>query len=344
MISPSSASVTSHPGMAGPTVPGVDAHLLQLVMVFPFFFALVALYDLGTRPTLGAGARLGIWTGVAFLTSEYYGLFLLVVVAIGVTIVLGRRLGDRVVLGSLLTALGCAAFLSGPLLIPQAHLTARYRWTTETVTENSAGVADYGEPRRRRARCVVRAVVAQRHRRAPLARYRTRGARRASDSRLAWAAGRRRWAVFFGGGAVVAGVLSLGLHLEIGGFAPYSVLRDHLPGFSRLRSPFRFAVVVQVLMVGLAGFALGRLWSWRGRTGQIVAVVVVVVAVAEGVFLPASLARPLPDFASPVGCGSCGRTREVRSRWCRSPRRTRSKTTNRRPRRCSRPASTATRS
>ncbi len=271
--------------------------VLQLVMVFPFFFALVALHDLGTAPTIGAGARLGIWTGVAFLTSEYYGLFLLVVLAVGIPLVLGRRLGERVVVGALLATLGCVTLLAAPMLLPQAHFTSRYRWTTETVTENSAELADYGSID---SDALGASFV-------PWLRSDT-GEHLSPGTGLevlavvgfavAWGAGRRRWAVFLGGGALLAVVLSLGLHLELGRFAPYSVLRDHLPGFSRLRSPFRFAVVTQVLMVGLAAFALGRFWSWRGRTGRIVATVVVAIAVAEVLFVPAPLARPLPDFAA----------------------------------------------
>jgi hypothetical protein len=270
--------------------------VLQLAMVFPFFFALVALTDLDARPSPGAGARLGIWAGVAFLTSEYYGLFLLVLVAIGAAVVLGRRVGQRVVLGPLLTALGCVALLAAPLLIPQAEFTARYRWSTETVTENSATIADYasldpdafgasflpwtrtdtGEHLSPGTGIVVLAVF---------------------GFAIAWAADRRRWAVFLGGGALVALGLSLGLRFGLGGFVPYSVLRDHLAGFSRLRSPFRFAVVVQLLVVMLATVALGRLWSWRGCTGRVVAALVVALTVVEGAVLPASLAQPLPDFA-----------------------------------------------
>jgi hypothetical protein len=271
--------------------------VLQLAMVFPFFFALAALHDLGTAPTVGVGLRLGLWTGVAFLTSEYYGLFLLVVLAVGVPFVLGRRLREPLVLGPLLAAVGFAVLLSAPMLLPQAHLTARYRWTTTTVKENSAAIADY-------ASLDSKALGTQF---APWLRddtaehlYPGTGLEvlAVAGFGVAWAAGRRRWTAFLGVGVLGAVLLSLGLRLEVAGWAPYSVLRDHLPGFSRLRSPFRFAVVVQVLMVALAGFAIGRLWTWRGRTGHVVASLVVAIALTEVVFLPASLAKPLPDFAA----------------------------------------------
>jgi hypothetical protein len=270
--------------------------VLQLVMVFPFFFALAALHDLGTAPGLRAGLRLGIWTGIAFLTSEYYGLFLLLVLAVGVPLVLGLRLGRREIIGPLLVGLGSAALLAAPMLVPQARDTARFRWTTETVTENSAVIADYasldtdalgasfvpwlrsdtGEHLSPGTGLEVLAVI---------------------GFAVAWAAGRRRWALFLGVGALLAGALSLGLHLDPGGLAPYAVLRDHVPGFSRLRSPFRFAVVAQLLMVGLAAVSLGGLWSWRGRTGRIVAIVVVFLTVAEATTLPAALGKPVPTFS-----------------------------------------------
>jgi hypothetical protein len=92
-------------------------------MVFPFFFALVALHDLDSPPTIGASARLGIWVGVAFRASEYYGLFLLVVVVVGTPLVLGLRLRERIVAGSVLAAIGCLALLAAPMLLPQLTRT-----------------------------------------------------------------------------------------------------------------------------------------------------------------------------------------------------------------------------
>jgi hypothetical protein len=271
--------------------------VLQLAMVFPFFFVLVALHDLGARPTSWAGARIGLWTGVAFLTSEYYGLFLVVFLTLGIPFTLGRRLGTRVVLGPLLVALGVAAVLSAPMLVGQAHFTERYRWTTATVTDNSAAIADYasldpGALGGSFAPWLRGDTVEHLYPGTGLEVLAVAG------FAVATATGQRRWAAFLGAGALLAVLLSLGLRLEIGGFAPYSALRDHLPGFSRLRSPFRFAVVAQVVMVGLATFAVRGLWSWRGRTGQVLVALVVVFAVAEVAFLPASLARPLPDFAA----------------------------------------------
>ena len=73
-------------------------------------------------------------------------------------------------------------------------------------------------------------------------------------------------------------------------------------------------------MVGLAAFVLGRLWSWRGRTGQaFVTIVVMLLAVAEARRLPAALAAP-PRPSARLGWVRYLRTiREVRSPWSRSP-------------------------
>src|SRR5262249_24255481 len=57
-------------------------------------------------------------------------------------------------------------------------------------------------------------------------------------------------------------VLSLGLRLDLGGFRPYEVLRQHVPGYESIRNPFRFAALVQILLLPPAAVALDRLWRW----------------------------------------------------------------------------------
>jgi hypothetical protein len=124
---------------------------------------------------------------------------------------------------------------------------------------------------------------------------------------------RRRTLWFLLAGLLLARTLSLGLHLDLAGFRPYDVVRDVVPGFESLRSPFRFDVLTQVFLVGLAGFALDRLWRWagdragsgaRGRravVGAAGAVAVVGLAVAETGVMPVRLFTwddATPDWAA----------------------------------------------
>ncbi|MBA3471176.1 MAG: hypothetical protein H0T53_16190 [Herpetosiphonaceae bacterium] len=94
------------------------------------------------------------------------------------------------------------------------------------------------------------------------------------------------------GGAVMAG----GLKLNIGGWQPFDTLRSSIPGLAQIRSPFRFAIVMVVGLVGLAGYGAhmlgGRLASpLRGR---------LVVAILAALAILENLALPLPLTAIPL--------------------------------------------
>jgi hypothetical protein len=88
-------------------------------------------------------------------------------------------------------------------------------------------------------------------------------------------------------------VLAGGLGVSVFGWQPFATLRSDVPGFARLRSPFRFAVVVQVCLVLLAGFGLDWLWRRRHRAGRVIAVAVTVLALLEGAQFPARTAPAL---------------------------------------------------
>jgi hypothetical protein len=57
----------------------------------------------------------------------------------------------------------------------------------------------------------------------------------------------------------LAWLLSFGLRLHVAGYQPYQWLRDFIPGFAQLRSPFRFAIFMQLHLVLLAGLGLGAI-------------------------------------------------------------------------------------
>ncbi len=94
---------------------------------------------------------------------------------------------------------------------------------------------------------------------------------------------------------VLALLLSLGLRLYLGNIQPYQWIRDYVPGFHQLRSPFRFAVVVQIFLVLLAGFGLSNLKRWFPGYGTLFSVILTVLVLLESVALPLPL-QPIPNL------------------------------------------------
>ena len=105
---------------------------------------------------------------------------------------------------------------------------------------------------------------------------------------------KRRVKVYLVTVAILALLLSLGLHLQVGNSQPYQWVRAYAPGFAQLRSPFRFAVLVQIHLALLAGFGLLNFERWAGNRGKIAG------AVCTALILLESLALPMPLLPVPV--------------------------------------------
>ena len=255
---------------------GNQLGVLQLTVLFPIFFlvdAVIAWAGDGPRPRAWAAAT-GLWLAVTFLTCGYYGLFSTLVVGLAALAFARRDWLSWARLAQVGIALAAFALPAVPFLLGQAHYTSAYSRSADTIRALSALPADYARlhPSARGgslapwlldeggtdhwlypgtallALAIAGAVVA---------------ARRATAAPDAGARSRRRREVLFlEVGLLLALVLSFGLRFEIGDASPYSLLRDHVPGFQDLRSPYRFSVLVQIFLVPLAAFALDALWSW----------------------------------------------------------------------------------
>lgn len=90
---------------------------------------------------------------------------------------------------------------------------------------------------------------------------------------------------------VLALLLSLGLQLRLGQVEPYQWLRQYVPGLAQLRSPFRFAVLVQLHLALLAGLGLQVVSSRKS-----VQVIAAALVIFEALALPLPL-QPLPETA-----------------------------------------------
>ena len=119
-------------------------------------------------------------------------------------------------------------------------------------------------------------------------------------------AGRRRHlrgVIFCVLGALLAFGISFGLNLNLASWQPYSLLREYVPGFVQLRSPFRMAVFVQIFrffgnrrggpqifLLGLAGMGMNSILQLRKSARfQGIVILIGLVALAEVVPLPARL-------------------------------------------------------
>lgn len=251
--------------------------VIQLIPLFPTLFALERLLAYRLKPGFAPTLGLGVAVAAQNLVSGYYGLFALWVLAIVAPILLF----GRVRIGPLLRHAAAGGFLAlalaGPWALAQQHLTTEYSWDTDTVVGLSATPSEWAS-------------------------------RGPGTWSVPWApAGEDSLALFPGGlvmgfalvtivrapegrrirevaalavGAVSCALLSGGLRLSLWGWKPYGLLRDHVPGFDRLRSPFRAAAPAQALFAVLAGVTV--VWIWRqSRWGVVAAVLLVTGSVAE---------------------------------------------------------------
>ena len=269
--------------------------VLQLVCAFPFWFALERIVTYRRRPALSVALGIAAWCIVCILTSGYYAIFLAVMLAVTApAMLLGVVPLRRFALHAVIV-IGVVAVVCGPYLLAQERRTSGERWTTSTVTALSATPSDYFQS----APTIMPAVWSRRD--ASTDRDGIAGfpglatiALAASGAAIGWRRGERRSTLALVGVLVVGAGLSGGMHLGVGAFEPYRLLFDHVPGFDRLRSPYRFIVLTQVALVGLAAFAVDGLWNARRRLGRVVVVGAVLAAMAEGIPASARSAR-VPD-------------------------------------------------
>lgn len=76
---------------------------------------------------------------------------------------------------------------------------------------------------------------------------------------------RRAWALYLAGTAIITLLLALGLNLSIAGWQPFATLRAIIPGFSEMRTPFRFAAIGQLCLAMLATLGLPQMQRALGQ-------------------------------------------------------------------------------
>jgi hypothetical protein len=285
-----------------------EVGVIQLTVLFPIFLLLTALHDwlrpdrdarrrapATGRARFGPPTRVGLWLAVTFLTSSYYGLFVVVVLGLTVWFLLAREVWRPGRAVELVVAVVVFAVPTLPVLLAQADLTSTHHRSEETIRDNSAAVADYGQldegawGDRLLPWLLGTGGSGQRLYPGTLLLGAAVGGAYAG-----WHGRTRRWTRFLVAFAGVAVVASLGLRLDLGGFHPYELLRDHMPGYENLRSPFRFAVLLQVALVPLAALGLDAVWRRASLGGPPVALALVGFGLLEVLALPVPLVD-VPD-------------------------------------------------
>ncbi len=244
-------------------VPHQELGVMPLVPVFGVIWSLHALWRWTEAPTWGRGLLCGLALSCAYLLCFQYALFLAMLAVLpGVVFLRRGLLAPRPVATLALGAL-LAAGVCGPLVAGQVGELR----------------ADEGFDRSEKK--VVKLSCQPRHYlRTPWEQLvPTPGITVAKDAgwkafypgttRLAlalagllWALSvprMRRWGLFLGAGVLVAYAMSMGPNLQIGGFKPWALVSEIVPGYSKVRSLNRWAAFVQLFVFLLAAFGLQSL-------------------------------------------------------------------------------------
>lgn len=255
-------------------LPMVQAELgvLQLVPLFGILWTLHALCRFARRPRWSHSLVLGAAFAFTYLTCAYYGLFLSILLFISSVWLLGKRFREIGTWWRLTAGAGLALLLVSPVVAAQIKIIRAHdlRRDHDWMNRLSADLEHY--------------VVTPRPQwlepgRIALLRDRSRfhlspGWLKIALALLGAGAGLasrryRKWTAFCLTIAVAALVLSQGPKFTVFGWSPYAWLTGWYPGMAQVRSPFRFAMFVQLATgllaaLGLQRIVTGRRWQpWR---------------------------------------------------------------------------------
>ena len=101
----------------------------------------------------------------------------------------------------------------------------------------------------------------------------------------------RAWTAYLLLGTLAATLLAIGLNLDLLGWRPFDTLRSVIPGLAELRSPFRYAAIMQLMLPILAALALARMSLRFARAGALAITLLALLAAAENLAVPAALAQ-----------------------------------------------------
>ncbi len=252
-------------GAIGVLLPYVQFHLgvLTLVPIFPLVWTVHALIALADDPHPRRGLLLGAAFASAYLTCAQHALFLLLAAAPAVAL-LARRAVLRRQLAAVAIAGAVAAVAVTPFAVAQHRAIAAHQFerSSERIRQGAASPASY-----------VRAPFEPLVPLPPLPTDRREaslfpGAWKLALAivGLAWAWRRER------GGRAVRFLAALAGAALLISLAPrivplWDAVRAVIPGLDQIRSVYRAAVIVQLVIAVAAGLGLAAVLAWAGSRG-----------------------------------------------------------------------------
>lgn len=270
--------------------------VLQLNVLWGVLWTTHAAWSFAESPGWGKAAMLGVAYGVTYAACNYYGLFLAALLGpAGLWMLRYRRIvgwdesasptaderndgGTRRLVPPYATwllqvavAATVAAALVSPIVVVQRRVAKEHAWQREwnQIRELSAHLRDYTDTPWRQWLDALEDNTPPRADRWPLGP----GWLKLFAAGIGLVCGvappsLRRWTLAAATIGTLALCLSLGPWFELWNLAPYRFLFDHVPGFAQIRSPFRFAVFVQLACVWLAANVVHALCPrhWCGIT------------------------------------------------------------------------------
>jgi hypothetical protein len=233
--------------------------VLQLVPLWGLLWTLGELWEFGENPRVRTGLSVGAAFAVTYLTCNHYGLFLSVLLVPSGALFLGRRVCEWSSWKRLLPGAALCLALMAPLVVVQLRVLNGPDWKRkpDVMSRLSAESRDYSAAPWPQLVPVPEFAAEHRRKSWPL-----------SAGYLKWLLSAvgivgglsvrryRRWTAACALILVAAFLLSLGPKLQLYGVSPYEWLVEGYPGFAQVRSVFRFAVFVQLMIALLAALGI----------------------------------------------------------------------------------------
>ena len=239
--------------------------VVQMMSLWGVLWTLDVLIKLRRQPISRRGLELGVAFASVFLSSIHHGLFLTLLLAFTGWIIVPLRAWRRWSASAAIAA-AVATLALLPLLLPMWQILERQSFSRRLAVIQSLS-ATPAEWLQTPSQAMISVAVEP----APAGRALSPGWMRIGLSLLATGAllpvcRRRRAVLFLLAVGLCALVLSFGLHLQIGSWRPWLTLAEFVPGFSQVRSAFRFAYFAQLIVIVLASLGIDVLRrGWRTR-------------------------------------------------------------------------------
>jgi hypothetical protein len=247
--------------------------VLQLCAAYPVLLGLAELRLLASGPDARALVRLGVWMVALIWSCVYYALFFGPCVVLAGLVFFRRGWLRPRMLGAAALALGIVLGGAYPLVSVQARALASYKRSNASIRGGSGSALAYLQYPRDAplAKLLPEPLLRPPGRRslypgALVCALAVLGIARARRQRLQ---GQRRWLGYAAAAFALMLYVSFGTRLHFGDIHPYtSTAARFVPGFAQLRSPYRAALIVHLIVssfacVGLDAIAERARGRWR---------------------------------------------------------------------------------